>query len=325
MSKPIEMSRAQLYAAVWTKPIAIAAAELGMTSARLKRLCREREVPLPSLGHWRKSPERRERDLIPLPKVDPSKETFSITRSRWQPIRQVSALEPSPGGPTLRHECARRTAAELERSTPDKRGKLVSIGPGIASVAIRPHNVPRALSFLDALFEAVDDAGMSITRQSIPTALVVAGVQVPFSLTEDQRGLLLVLGDDVGDGQRHWRDGVGALLEDKVADIVGSTRLHAQAIEGRDQRIAIRNAERRSEEVDRAQFSKRLAFLTEHADRLVEADRMQRLAEHLRTTDDGSSARLPDILQWADEYVAQLRDRCSAASVDHEAGEWGIW
>jgi hypothetical protein len=37
------------------------------------------------------------------------------------------------------------------------------------------------------------------------------------------------------------------------------------------------------------------------------------------TTDDGSALRLSEILRWADGYVAQLRERCAAASVDREA------
>jgi hypothetical protein len=44
MAERIELSREQLYAAVWTRPIAIAAAELGMTSEMLKRSCRVRSA-----------------------------------------------------------------------------------------------------------------------------------------------------------------------------------------------------------------------------------------------------------------------------------------
>jgi hypothetical protein len=78
--------------------------------------------------------------------------------------------------------------------------------------------------------------------------------------------------------------------------------LHAPAIEARDQRIADRNVSRRAEEVERSQFSKHLAFLTEDADRLDEAAKLLRLTERLRATDDGSSARLPEILRFADAF-----------------------
>jgi hypothetical protein len=213
----------------------------------------------------------------------------------------------------------------LEKGKPDKRGNLVAIGPGIASVAVRPRNVPRALAILDALFEAAEDAGLSISEKSVPAVLVVAGVQVPFTLIENQRGLELVVGEGIGEGQRLWADTATERLEDRAADIVADTRLHAQAIEAHERRIADRNASRRAEELDRLQFSKRLTFVTEHADRLVEADRVQRLADHLRATDDGSSLRLPDILRWADDYVVQLRERCSAVNLDREAGDWRIW
>ncbi|MPZ34886.1 MAG: hypothetical protein GEV13_28540 [Rhodospirillales bacterium] len=323
MSEHIELSRDQLYAAVWTKPIAIAAAELRLTSMRLKRLCREYDVPLPSLGHWRKSSQRRERDTVPLPPAKPGK--IWVTRSARHPANRSPAAVTRPTDDQHQHECTRRTADALEKSTPDRRGKLAVIGAGIASVAVRPQNVPRALAILDALFEAADDAGLSVTTQSIPTALVVAGVQVPFSAIEDQRGLLLLLGDDIGPGQRLWRDRSGEPLEERISDIVAATRVHAQAIEAREQRIAERTSSRRAEELERAQFSKRLAFLTEHTDRLVEAEKLDRLLTHLRQTDDASLPRLPAILAWADDYVATLRQRCSASEVDREAGEWGAW
>jgi hypothetical protein len=185
--------------------------------------------------------------------------------------------------------------------------------------------VGRALRILDALCHAADEAGCSISSISTPAALVVAGVQVPFALIEIQRGVMMVLGQGTGGGQRLWQDKASEQLEDRVADMVGSARLQAQAIEARDRRIADRTAARRAEGLEQAHFSKRLTFITEHADRLVEADKVQRLVEHLRATDDGSSLRLPDILRWADAYVEQLRERCSAANLNREAGDWRIW
>ena len=133
------------------------------------------------------------------------------------------------------------------------------------------------------------------------------------------------MGEGIGEGQRLWADKATERLEDRVTDIVADARLHAQAIEAHERRIADRNASRRAEEVDRLQFSKRLTFMTEHADRLVEADKAQRLAEHLRATDDGSSLRLPAILRWLDTHTAQLRERCSAVNVDREDGVLSIW
>ncbi|MBL6652808.1 MAG: hypothetical protein ISP49_14515 [Reyranella sp.] len=108
-----------------------------------------------------------------------------------------------------------------------------------------------ALAFLNALFEAAEDAGLSVTRASIPTALVVAGVQVPFSLIENKRSLTLVLGDNVGDAQRLWADTTAAALEDQVTDILAAARWHAQAIETRDRAIADRVTSRLAEEVER--------------------------------------------------------------------------
>jgi hypothetical protein len=295
MSESIEIARQELYDALWSMPVALAAVRFRITSKRMKMLSRELDVPVPSLGHWRKSPERRERDRVPLPPAKLGKDRIWVTRSARHLVHRPPVdVQPLPSDVHRQHECTRRTAEALEKTRPDKRGKLAVIGAGIASVAVHPPQVPRAIAILNALLEAAEDAGLSITTKSIPTALVVAGVQVPFSLTADQRGLLLILGEEIGEGQRLWRDKAAEPLDEQVTDIVAAARLHAQAIEAHERRIADRNASRRAEELDRLQFSKRLTFVTEHADRLVEADKVQRLADHLRATDDGSSRRLPE-------------------------------
>ena len=326
MSEGIELSRDDLYEAVWTKPIAIAAADFRMTSVRLKRLCREHDVPVPSLGHWRKSRTRRERDTVPLPPAKVGQDRVWVTRLRRLPALRapVAVTTTAPNG-RWQHECTKRTADALGKGAPDRRGKLTAIGAGIASVVVRPQNVARALAILDALLEAAEDAGLSVTTQSIPAALVVAGVQVPFSLIDNQRGLVLVLGDNVGAGQRLWADRWEERLEDRVLDIVAAARLHAKAIEARASRIDQRNAAYRAAESERMLRSKRLTLLREHADMLEEAARMERLAARLRETDSGSLPRLPAILAFTETYVKELRENCSADAFDRAAGEWGAW
>ncbi len=294
-----------------------------MTSRRLKALCCELDVPVPSLGHWRKNPERQERDKHPLPQGRLGNERIwvpSFTRAPW--LGQTRRRWPMRAARMT--ACGERLRLWRRPVRTDAASLLLS-EKVVASVAVTDDNVPRALSILHALCNAAEGAGYSISTRSTPAALVVAGVQVPFGLIENQRGLELVLGDNIGEGQRLWTDMATEPLEDRAPDIMAAARIHAEAIGRRDQAIADRTASRRTEELERSLFGKRLTFLMESADRLVEADKVQRLADHLRSTDDGSSLRCPKSCAGPDAYVVQLRARCSAVNVDREAGDWRIW
>jgi hypothetical protein len=73
------------------------------------------------------------------------------------------------------------------------------------------------------------------------------------------------------------------------------------------------------------QRRKRMTLLAERADDLDQAAKLARLAQHLRTTDDGSSPVLSDILESCDAYIAELRANCGAMAVSRDAAEWRIW
>ena len=121
--------------------------------------------------------------MIPSPCRRPSLESC-LSRDPPPAHRALPAVPARQPPERVQYECTRLTAEALEKGKPDGRGKLVAIGVGVASVAVRPHNVPRALTILDALCEAAEDAGLSISAKSVPAVLVVAAVQVPFALIE---------------------------------------------------------------------------------------------------------------------------------------------
>ena len=100
---------------------------------------------------------------------------------------------------------------------------------------------------------------------------------------------------------------------------------HAKALGERRKRRQEGLEVRRADEFERMQRRNRITFLMERADDLDQADKVSRLLEHIRNTDDGSSPRLVEILKWTDGYVAELREASSATAIDRGADEWGIW
>jgi hypothetical protein len=195
MPQSIEMTRQQLYELVWSKSVAAAAASIPMSHANLKELCLEHQVPIPSLGHWRKSPARQAADKVPLP--------LTMGEQRiW--IRRV--LQRRPTGPRLReqtnanlsseslpsenvahwHACTKRTKSALAQATPDRRWVALEVqGAGVASIKVAPETVPRALGVLDGLIRAVERRGHSIAMQTSPAAmLAINGAFVPVKIFE---------------------------------------------------------------------------------------------------------------------------------------------
>ena len=166
-----------------------------------------------------------------------------------------------------------------------------------------------------------------------PATLVVEGERVPFSIVEEigrnapapTGRLTIVLGEMYSGGQRLWTDRPFYPVESRIADLVTEARVHAKAIRDRHERREESIDVRRTDNLDRMQRRKRITFLMERADDLDQADKVSRLIEHMRNTDDGSSPRLAEILKWADGYVGELREASSAAAVDRGAADWGIW
>jgi AcrR family transcriptional regulator len=78
MKKPVSLSRDQLYAHVWSKPMSVLAREFGITGNALTKICNRVHVPYPSRGYWSKRAADQARLRIALPPA-PTGMTEAIT------------------------------------------------------------------------------------------------------------------------------------------------------------------------------------------------------------------------------------------------------
>lgn len=65
--QPRTLTREQLYAEVWQKPVAQLAKEFGLSDVGLAKLCRRHAVPLPYRGYWARKAAGQAPKPIPLP------------------------------------------------------------------------------------------------------------------------------------------------------------------------------------------------------------------------------------------------------------------
>ena len=141
----------------------------------------------------------------------------------------------------------------------------------------------------------------------------------------------------LSDGNLHglpcrWADGVSHPVESRVDEVAAAAVAHAQALKTIRERIEQRTAGRRETEQQIRQRdteadlqSRRAAFLKERAGMLEEAERLDRFLRHVRQTNDYPSIKMHEFLKWADAYVSELRQRCSAPAIDDELAEGDLW
>lgn len=72
----ITMTRAELHALVWDRPMTKLAAEHSLSDVALHKICRKHDVPTPPVGYWAKKAHGKSVKVTPLPRPD---EAGSIT------------------------------------------------------------------------------------------------------------------------------------------------------------------------------------------------------------------------------------------------------
>jgi len=75
----VELDRHTLYRRIWSKPLKIVAAELGLSGSGLTKICNRLLIPCPTRNHWRKGKAQRPA-RPPLP-ASPEKQAARITIS----------------------------------------------------------------------------------------------------------------------------------------------------------------------------------------------------------------------------------------------------
>ena len=190
----VRLTREDLYARVWERPIRTLAKEFGLSDVALHKICRKHSVPTPPVGYWAKKAHGKKVDVTPLPKVGAGSDTpilihegaagdeseaMSATRA------QVRAQLAAAGDETQeRHSIVERTFGRLEKARPDQRGLVCAGGKGRIAVAVCPSSLERAGRILDDLVGAAMTAGIELDARQDSAHWLVDGEKVTFELVE---------------------------------------------------------------------------------------------------------------------------------------------
>lgn len=168
------LKRDKLYEDVWSRPCTKIAAEIGISSSALKRICDGMNIPTPSTGYWTKIQFRKSVTKPPLPEA--SSETrlsWEINLNNSQTQKRAKKPEPSnrckeevPEVPIAKdldhlHPLVKRTRSRLKNQWSRNYGENEKLG-NYLNAQVSETSLDRTLLFLDALVRGLESQGFKI-------------------------------------------------------------------------------------------------------------------------------------------------------------------
>ena len=220
----MEITREDLYVAVWREPMTRLAPAYGMSQFALASLCRKLQVPAPPRGHWSKLAHGKPSPRPPLPAFQPEGVKEDAPRRERParpevptppaaplvaPVRKPVLLEGRPEQAvavvserlTNPHPAVRATADAMVGVERDSYGTIRPRrypvrpdAPVPLDIRVSPGLKMRALRLADALLKALLARGYSFDagkhedrprgQYGTSPAVVIAGERVPFAIEE---------------------------------------------------------------------------------------------------------------------------------------------
>lgn len=194
----LALSRQELHALVWSRPMAHVAKDLGLSDRGLAKVCARHEIPVPPRGYWARKSHGQAVQPVALPKA--SRGGLDHIEVGCAPPEQAVtaivlpevAFEQDPANrivvpPRLgrSHPYIRRTREALKRQKPGDRGLLFPTGRCL-DVRVSREQVSRALRLMNTLVLAMEDRGWNpqLPREGRGLQVNVLGEQLVVSITE---------------------------------------------------------------------------------------------------------------------------------------------
>jgi hypothetical protein len=194
------LTRQQLCDLVWSRAMIHVAQDVGLSGRGLAKLCERHEIPVPPRGYWAKKahghrvpqpplkpPSRPALDRIeinPTPVVAPADADSTIPEVAFE-LRPENRIIVQSG--RRLHPFVRKTAGALRQAKPHE-GLLHPTG-GVLDIAVSRAQTSRALRIMNALVEAIEARGwsMSLSKDHRGLTITLFSEQIEVSLGETTR------------------------------------------------------------------------------------------------------------------------------------------
>ena len=206
------MSRDELYAQIWAKPMTKVAAEYGVTGTALKKTCNRHQIPTPPLGYWAKLQHGKTVKKPGLPKLEGSHlKTIRVAGNpalnlpegvhsarekvrksldeQMLPAPEAETSSATDGSQRPELKILAATCRAILKARPNAQGFHVVHGPGIVPLTIAPTSAERALGILHNLLTLAATLGYQPQGTEKGFALMVEDETIAFSLEERARNI----------------------------------------------------------------------------------------------------------------------------------------
>jgi hypothetical protein len=195
------MTRDELYALVWDRPVTKVAADFGISDVALRKICKKHDIPTPPIGYWARLSHGKQTTKIPLPtqKTGTSISIVVNRRRKMELPEEIKALQSEARvraalgdfnvnapdhSPKQWSRYAAVTRRALREAVPDHCGFVSCKGTGISEVKVSRKSLDRAIRILHGFLEAVEIRGYELKPVDPGLMLVVKGLSFGFGLHE---------------------------------------------------------------------------------------------------------------------------------------------
>jgi len=321
-------SRIELYKLIWSEPMTSLAIKFNITYPELRKICLDRNIPIPPNGHWTKLKFGKPVSIIELP---PEPETIdelvpqeNILDPKWAiPIKKrlTDEIRNDPNLPnkvplklTNPDVLILKAKDTLNNTKSTRYFPFVSTGFDEPNIKVSPECVPRALRIMDAFIKLVRARGHEFTAVYDDSKVTIDDVQTKVFLRE--KGIrqkdntsgytdkiptgVLVFKTDGYQGNE-WHDGKRK-IEEQLPDILASIEFRVMELKEHwrinDLRRKEEEAKKLHEEEIRDRKEKELKAFTD----LIEQAKRWRKAKTVREYLDQLEISLPKNLTDSPEF-----------------------
>jgi hypothetical protein len=187
-TESITLTREELYARVWSEPMAVLGPALGLSDVGLKKTCARLRIPTPPRGYWARVAAGQKVRKSPLPKLPPNAgagmrdATLRPSGRERQPAEPVTgpvadqarfeALPENrlvvPDVLTTPHRLVAKTVVALRKAKADEMGRLVASDKQILDVHVTLDSADRAMRVLNTLVCGLEARGFAVAIVTPP-------------------------------------------------------------------------------------------------------------------------------------------------------------
>lgn len=189
--KQICLTRAELYQKVWAAPMAAVAKKFALSPWALSKACRRHNIPIPPFGYWAKIAIGHKITPPALIPDEGGQETVEIDIREWaiskQAVPTVEAARKIDIPDVLSHHLILKMEEFLASAKENDRNLIVPNPGKPPYLLVSRQQLPRALRILNALFQALENEGHTVSwlpDESAALMVNVEGESVAFSLRE---------------------------------------------------------------------------------------------------------------------------------------------